>query len=513
MQIGVDVGGTNTDGIILSDGKVLVSEKTTTTEDVGDGVFNIIQTVLAKGDISPDKISSVMIGTTHFTNALVERKKLQQIAAIRLALPAADSLEQMIGWPKDLVSNLNPIKYFAKGGYEVDGREISKLDKGEITKIAEEIASKNYTNIAINSVYSPLNSQMELEANEIIKKIIPNSNISLSHSIGKVGLIERENATIINAALTNLAEEIVDSFKNALKKLNINAPLYISQNDGTLMKPDKVKQYPVLTFACGPTNSMRGAAYLSGIEDSIIVDIGGTTSDIGYIKSGFPRQSAIATDVGGVRTNFRMPDIISIGLGGGSLIRENGNLVGPDSVGFRLSEKALVFGGDTLTATDIAVKHYDLDIGDKSLIKSIDDSIIKNAKNEITRLLEDAVDKMKTSSEKVPAVFVGGGTILNRENLNGISELVIPENFAVANAVGAALGQVSGEVDRVFHYDKLGRDKTIELATEEAKQLAKDAGAKESSIEINEINENPLAYLPGKSVRLQIKAIGDLENY
>ena len=102
-----------------------------------------------------------------------------------------------------------------------------------------------------------------------------------------------------------------------LKKLNIDAPLYISQNDGTLMRPDKVKQYPVLTFACGPTNSMRGAAYLSGIQDSIIVDIGGTTSDVGYIKAGFPRQSAIATDVGGVRTNFRMPDIISIGLGEG----------------------------------------------------------------------------------------------------------------------------------------------------------------------------------------------------
>jgi len=513
MQIGVDVGGTNTDGVILSDGKVLVSEKTTTTENVGDGVFNIIQAVLKKGNITPNNISSVMIGTTHFTNALVERKKLKKIAAIRLALPAADSLEQMIGWPKDLVSHLDPIKYFAKGGYEVDGREISKLDKDEITKIAEEIAKQNYTNIAINSVYSPLNSEMELEAREIITKIIPDANISLSHTIGKVGLIERENATIINSALTNLAEDIVESFKKALKKLNIVAPLYISQNDGTLMKPDKVKEYPVLTFACGPTNSMRGAAYLSGIEDSIIVDIGGTTSDIGYIKSGFPRQSAIATDVGGVRTNFRMPDIISIGLGGGSIIRDDGNKVGPDSVGFRLTEKALVFGGDTLTATDIAVKHYNLDIGDKSLLNNIDDSLIKNAKIEITRLLEDSVDKMKTSSEKVPAVFVGGGTIINKENLNGISDLVIPDNFAVANAVGAALGQVSGEVDRVFHYEKLGRDKTIELATEEAKQLAKDAGAKEASIEINEINENPLAYLPGKSVRLQIKAIGDLENY
>ena len=114
-----------------------------------------------------------------------------------------------------------------------------------------------------------------------------------------------------------LAEEIIEAFQKALLKLNISAPLYVSQNDGTLMLPEKVSSYPVLTFACGPTNSMRGAAFLSGIDESVIVDIGGTTSDIGYIKQGFPRQSAVATDVGGVRTNFRMPDIVSIGLGGG----------------------------------------------------------------------------------------------------------------------------------------------------------------------------------------------------
>ena len=286
----------------------------------------------------------------------------------------------------------------------------------------------------------------------------------------------------------------------------------MSQNDGTLMLPEKVSSYPVLTFACGPTNSMRGAAFLSGIDESVIVDIGGTTSDIGYIKQGFPRQSAVATDVGGVRTNFRMPDIVSIGLGGGSIIRDNGKRIGPDSVGYLLTEKAKVFGGDTLTATDIAVARYNLDIGDPSLVKNIDKELLENSKKEITNLLEDSVDKMKTSSTEVPAIFVGGGTIINQEKIKGISELIIPDNFSVANAVGAALGQVSGEVDRVFHYDKLGREKTIEVASLEAKEIAKKAGASEKTIEVIEINENPLAYLPGKSVRLQIKAIGDLEN-
>ena len=379
-------------------------------------------------------------------------------------------------------------------------------------KIIDEIGTKDIESIAVNSVYSPLNSEMEERAAELISKKLPNVKISLSHAIGKVGLIERENATIINAALSKLAEDIIEAFETALKNLNIKAPLYISQNDGTLMRPEKVKSYPVLTFACGPTNSMRGAAFLSGLEESIIVDIGGTTSDIGYIKQGFPRQSAVATDVGGVRTNFRMPDIVSIGLGGGSIVRENGNKIGPDSVGYLLTEKAKVFGGDTLTATDIAVAKYNLDIGDPGLLKGLENDTIDNSKKQITKLLEDAIDKMKTSVEEVPAIFVGGGTIINKEKVKGVSELIIPDNFAVANAVGAALGQVSGEVDRVFHYSKLGRDKTIEQASEEAKQKAKEAGAVEKSIEIIEINENPLAYLPGKSVRLQIKAIGDLEN-
>ena len=394
----------------------------------------------------------------------------------------------------------------------MDGREISPLDPDEINKIIDEIGTKDIESIAVNSVYSPLNSEMEERAAELISKKLPNVKISLSHAIGKVGLIERENATIINAALSKLAEDIIEAFETALKNLNIKAPLYISQNDGTLMRPEKVKSYPVLTFACGPTNSMRGAAFLSGLEESIIVDIGGTTSDIGYIKQGFPRQSAVATDVGGVRTNFRMPDIVSIGLGGGSIVRENGNKIGPDSVGYLLTEKAKVFGGDTLTATDIAVAKYNLDIGDPGLLKGLENDTIDNSKKQITKLLEDAIDKMKTSVEEVPAIFVGGGTIINKEKVKGVSELIIPDNFAVANAVGAALGQVSGEVDRVFHYSKLGRDKTIEQASEEAKQKAKEAGAVEKSIEIIEINENPLAYLPGKSVRLQIKAIGDLEN-
>ena len=83
------------------------------------------------------------------------------------------------------------------------------------------------------------------------------------------------------------------------------------------------ERFPVLTFASGPTNSMRGAAFLSGVQEAIVIDVGGTTTDVGSLHKGFPRQASVAVEIGGVRTNFRMPDVFSIGLGGGSLVVED----------------------------------------------------------------------------------------------------------------------------------------------------------------------------------------------
>ena len=105
-----------------------------------------------------------------------------------------------------------------------------------------------------------------------------------------------------------------------MREAGIEAPVYISQNDGTLMSVDYCRQYPVATFASGPTNSMRGAAFLSGRTDCVVIDVGGTTSDVGVLVHGFPREAAVAVDIGGVRTNFRMPDVLPVGLGGGSIV-------------------------------------------------------------------------------------------------------------------------------------------------------------------------------------------------
>ncbi len=126
----------------------------------------------------------------------------------------------------------------------------------------------------------------------------------------------------MNACLRELAERTVTGFKKALADMQITAPFYISQNNGTLMNADFAAAYPVLTFASGPTNSMRGAAFLSGLQDAIVIDVGGTTTDVGVLQKGFSRVAGLAVSIGGVRTNFRIPDTLSIGLGGGSLVKD-----------------------------------------------------------------------------------------------------------------------------------------------------------------------------------------------
>ena len=510
MRIGVDVGGTNTDAVLMDGTTVVSSTKTPTTANVSEGIAKALSAVIEDSGIDRDTIDGVMIGTTHFTNAVVERKHLTPTACIRLGLPATVCLPPMVDWPDDLRDMVGGNSHLAHGGHEFDGREISDFQPDEVREIAKMIRDAGLNAIAISSVFSPVNATFEEQSAEIVRSVIPDANITLSSEIGRIGLLERENAAIMNSCLRQLAARTVDGFKAALDELQIAAPFYISQNDGTLMNADFAKEYPVLTFASGPTNSMRGAAFLSGLRDAIVVDVGGTTTDIGVLQQGFPRVAALAVDIGGVRTNFRMPDTYSIGLGGGSLIDNEPLKVGPRSVGYELTEKALVFGGDVLTATDVIVAAGSEDIGDASAVSHLDRSLVSAVQERIMEMIAIAVDRMKTSATPVPVIVVGGGSILVTGEIEGASEIIKPDHFPVANAIGAAIAQVGGECDRIFSLAELSRDEALDQAKGEASDRAVNAGADAGSIEIVDVEEVPLAYLPGNATRIMVKAIGDL---
>jgi N-methylhydantoinase A/oxoprolinase/acetone carboxylase beta subunit len=507
-RIGIDVGGTNTDAVLLEDGRVVHAVKTPTTPDVTTGILAALAALTGHPEVARGAIDAVVIGTTHFVNAVVQRRDLARIAAVRIGLPAAASLPPFCDWPSDLAERVRGAVFMLGGGHDYDGRPIVPFDETGMRRVARQIRESGIRAVAVAAIFSPLDPTGEERALAILSEECPDARVTLSHQLGRIGLLERENAALLNAALVNLARATVEGFTAAISASGIVAPLYLTQNDGTVMPAEMAVALPVMSFASGATNSMRGAAFLSGLADAMVVDVGGTSTDVGQLRHGFPREANSVVEVGGVRTLFRMPDLLSIGLGGGSLVRAEPLAVGPESVGYRLIDEGLVFGGDTLTATDIAVAAGLARIGDSDAVGGLLRDLVHRALAKIHAMIEDSVDRMKTEARDQPLIAVGGGAFLVPDRLAGVSQVIRVPHGDCANAVGAAIAQISGETDQI--YRDLGREEAIAAAEAQARERAVAAGADRASLQAVDIEDMPLAYLPGNALRVRVRVAGEM---
>ena len=504
-RIGVDVGGTNTDAALVEGTTVVASTKTPTTEDVLGGITAALAQLPTAG------VTTVVIGTTRFTNAVVQRRDLNRVGFLRIGLPAGRALAPLVAWPEDLAAAVAGETVMVTGGIEYDGRPFEPLDEAAVVAAATRFADLGLDSIVVAGSFSPVDPGQEERAAELLVEHHPAARVTVSHRLGKLGLLERENAAGLNACLLDLADSTVAAFGRALADAGFDpgTRFFLTQNDGTLLDIETASRLPVLTFASGPTNSMRGAALLGGIADGLVVDVGGTTADFGALVSGYPRQANAAVQVGGVRTLFQLPDLLSIGLGGGSRVRRPGGdgpmTIGPDSVGQRLTTEALAFGGAVATVTDAAIAAGRLAI-DGTSTPAIEDpeAILAIA----AEMIADGADRLKLAAVDTPLIAVGGGAFAVPDRLPGISEVVRPANAGVANAVGAALAQVSGEVDQVVK--GMDRDAALAFATDLATDRAVDAGAVRATVAPIEVEDLPLAYLAGDARRVRVRVVGDL---
>jgi N-methylhydantoinase A/oxoprolinase/acetone carboxylase beta subunit len=516
MRIGIDVGGTNTDAVVVDEtGTVVASTKTATTPDPADGIRLALAQVVDKVDTS--RIGQAMLGTTHPANAIIQRSGLDRVGVLRIAAPSSLAVRPGASWPSDLLTAVIGPTAIVRGGFEYDGSEIAPLDEDAVRAFARECAG-TVRAVAISSAFAPVVSDHEQRAAAIIADEVGQAlELSLSHEIGALGLLERENATILNAALIGVARGVVDGFDAVLRERGLEIDSFLTQNDGTLVTAEEAVRLPILTIGSGPTNSMRGACALAGRSDALVVDVGGTSADVGILVDGFPRESTAAVEVGGVRTNFRMPDLISIGLGGGTIVRPTAAggpppvVVGPDSVGYRVVTESLVRGGATLTLTDISTAAGRLrGFGDASAVAHVTDDIVSAALAWVDEQLRILCDRMKAKRSEVPLIAVGGGSHLVPDHIAGVSEVLRPPHHAVANAFGAAIAEASGAVDRVYRYESRPREACLEEARELASNAAVRAGADPRRVRITSLQEIPMSYLPGQACRVQVKAAGPL---
>lgn len=511
LRVGIDVGGTNTDAVLVDPrGALLAAVKRPTTDDVVSGVRDALATVLDGADRSAVRLAA--LGTTQCTNAVVERRGLRPVGVLRLGAPATTAVPPAEDWPEDLRSLVVADAVVLPGGHHVDGREISPLDEDRVRRQLRAWRGR-VDALAICAVFSPASVDHEQRAAAIAGEEL-DVPVSCSATLGSMGLLERENATVVNASLTGVADRAATAFAEALADAGLSARAFLTQNDGTLLALDRARREPVLTIASGPTNSLRGGAWLSGRRDALVVDVGGTTADVGALVDGFPRESATAADVGGIRTNFRMPDLVAVALGGGTVVRGEDERVelGPDSVGHRIVTEGLAFGGTVTTLTDAAVAAGTTEVGSapQRARAAFTPRRLAAVADATRERLAAAVDRMRTSRGEVPVVAVGGGAFLVPDDLPGASCVERPEHHEVANAVGAAMAEVSGTVDRVVRTAGSDRRALRDQAISEARQRAVAAGADPDAVRELEVHEIALSYLPGEAVRLVVRAAGPL---
>ncbi|KAK8049448.1 hypothetical protein PG994_011178 [Apiospora phragmitis] len=517
LRIGIDVGGTNTDGVILDptrasdpDKGILASHKAPTTTNPSRGIADALAALFerAQPPVQPGQVASVTIGTTHFVNAVVERDpaRLSKVAVLRLCGPFAKHATPASTGPRTCATSC--------WATTRDCRAASRSAPSALLSARRGIRS-----VVVVGIFSPIDTgeRQEERAAEIVQAEIPGCDVVLSKQVANLGFIERENAAILNASILSFARRTIRSFQGPVRALGLKCPVFITQNDGTILSGEMAAKLPIRTFSSGPTNSMRGAAFLVQgelSENIMVVDIGGTTTDVGLLlANGFPRQQAAYSDLAGVRMNFSCPDIKSIGLGGGSIVRHKDNMtVGPDSAGYKLTEEALIFGGTVLTATDCtAVADPSLQLGQMGLVEGVlAEKQLSQFKAIVAHKLEKIIDTMKTSPDDLPVLLVGGGAIIASDQLKGASRVLKPKYAEVANAVGAAMARVSAVIDTVKSTESKTTQQLLDEICNDAIERTVDAGALRSTVKVVEKESFPLQYIENKT-RFIVRAAGDCD--
>ena len=503
LRLAITAGDTNLDAVALdARDRIVARVKMPRGRDADGDLYAAVRHVARTGGVRAARISRVMLGSRAPLEAVVARRDLCRTAVVRIGAPLTAAVPPLSTWPADLREAVSAGEAIIGGGARFDGDAGAPLDTDALAAFLAGIAGDAQT-VAVASVFSPVAPEHELAAAEVVRRelgaAIP---ISLSHEIGSLGLLDRENATVLNAALVGVAAQLAAVLRRALERHRIDAELFFGQNDGTVMALEPALRFPVLMIGSGPASAMRGAAWLSGVTGGVVVDIGGARADVGILVNGFPREAPAPIRVAGVRTSFRTPDVISLPFGGGTVVAPGTAIAGsvPD-------EQALVFGGETATLIDAAVAAGRVVLGSRALTLR-QRRTLAGALAPVDAQLADAVERIKRAPHDVALVAVGGASGLVPSDLPGVDEVIVPGDGDVAGAVGLAIAPAGGQADRIFRNRPADRDHAIAAAREEALARAIHAGADPDRVEVVAVNEVPLAYMHDPAIRIRVKAAG-----
>lgn len=533
MLIGIDVGGTTTDAVLIRNGEVYSTAKVST--EPGNLLNSLLEALDAiSRDVPLEQLERIVFSTTVITNLIAEGKT-DRVALVLIPGPGVNP-----------ASYTFPDSYYLKGAMDYRGREIQPLDEAEIRRTVGLIQESGFSRAAIISKFGQRNPSHELRIAEIFREVYPGCKLELGHKVsGKLNFPRRIATAMLASATREHYQEFVEKIRKALEERNIRAPVYIMKADGGTLPVEKSIEFPVETIFSGPAASTIGALALTPEgQTSVVVDIGGTTTDLALILSGKPLLASKGAKLGGFLTHVRAFAVRSIAVGGDSVVRVKDSdtgtkliTIGPDRAG-----PAYCMGGKETTPTD-ALKVLELiEVGDseraREAIKTTASDLGKSKTetaslivDKISRMIADAVNEMFFEWEQEPAyriwevlqekkvrpenvVGIGGGAkglIAEIAKKLG-AKPVIPEYAEVGNAIGAAIARptltlnlhidteqkvysvaeegeiVSLNTTNIGNLNKIRLDDAESLASELLRKRAKDFGIAEYAGEAEIVN-------------------------
>ncbi|GAA1387301.1 hydantoinase/oxoprolinase family protein [Pseudonocardia kongjuensis] len=489
LRMGIDVGSTNTDTVLVdADGVVTARAKVPAVADLAECIDTAVSSLLVRGTVDPAAVCAISLGTDRTQDSVDAGADLRRVAVLRIGAPLSGAIPPMATWPAGLRSMVDAGTAIVAGGCELDGTRIAPLDERAVARFADAVAGRADA-VAVTAVFSPVDPADELRAARILADRLGPVTVSASHEIGSMGLLERENATVLNAALSGGVEHTASALRAVVRRHGMDAECFLTQRDGTLRALGHATRFPILAIGSGPANSMRGGAHGSGLADAVVVDVGGSRTTVGRLVDGFPDESTSPYTIGGVVTNLRLPDLVVLPLGGGSL------------------RDARCNGGPLATLTDAAVADGRTTAGGVGVPES-DRAGLARRLARYDQLLAEAVDRIGLGAHGLPVLVVGGGGGIAPDRLPGIGRVVRPPHGEVANAVGAAVAPVGGTAERICG----GRPDLLRRAVEELSAEAVDhavqAGAWPERVRVAGVEEIPLSYLRDPAVRVRVRAVG-----
>jgi N-methylhydantoinase A/oxoprolinase/acetone carboxylase beta subunit len=539
MILGIDIGGTHTDAVCIDEKKIVSTAKTPTGEDLVNSIVEVVRSL----GIDYSKVGRVVLSTTLSTNSIIERK-FPPTGMIVSAGPGID--------PR--VYFLTEDFYLVDGAIDHRGREYIPLNREQVVNVAGALKEKGITGVGIVSKFSVRNSAHETMIQSLIDKHF--ENISMGHTMsGSLAFPRRINTTFFNTAVMPVQVRFVESVQQALQELGIHASMLFLKADGGTYSSSAADRLPVETILSGPAASMMGAVALCRdlSTTTLVLDVGGTTTDIGVLINGIPILEPMGVNIDGLKTLVRGLKVVSVGVGGDSCVHLDGDniCVGPQRQG-----PPAAMGGSKPTPTDAFAVLNEFDQGDKdkacASIASLAEILGMDVNDSAKEIISVMVNKIKTKVlefiEEVNAhpvytihemlhpelveprqiMLIGGPARQLKPYIEEIFQLecIVPDHAMVANALGAALAKTTAQITMLADTQlkrlicpELGIEKEVSrsLSIEDLKRMGEDAIKEHAAylglsdeIEISILEEQSFNMVrgfstTGKNMRLKIQ--------